>query len=604
MTLAPLAVARGIAANPRWPRRPTLADAPSLAGTAAAAVGILVLAGWVTGSDPLKSMLLGPLAMKANTAVCLVLMGAGVVLLSRPADSRMRRAGLVLIAAATLISLLTLTQYAVGVDLGLDQLLFRDTPGQVGTVGPGRMSPLTTVSFALLALAAVSATRASRVVLPSCVAALAVSALNVFSSLFGAEVPPLLAVYSQMALSTAVAVAVLAVGVIGLLGPAGPFSLLTRESPTASLLRRVLAALLVVPLLMAWLTQAGQRAGLYDADFGTALRLVTILLLGIVGIGRWARWTNELELKREALELERDRFFEQSLDMLAVLSADGHFRRANGAWQRTLGYPAEALVGRSLLDLVHPDDVEGTTAMSQRQIANRAPIVGFQNRLRRHDGGYRWLEWSSTMSPDGSIAFSVARDVTDRRRLEERRANRERRLESRNEQLSERTLRDPLTGLHNRRFFDQAVVALERRWHRRSADRRPTVMVILFDLDHFGKVNKDYGHQAGDAVLRSFSGLLKQRFREGDLVVRYGGEEFVAVLEGVTSNVAIGIAEGIRDAFEHLPIDVGTDSPIRVTVSGGCSQLGADGDVSAALSQADVWLSQAKRAGRNQVIGL
>ena len=128
--------------------------------------------------------------------------------------------------------------------------------------------------------------------------------------------------------------------------------------------------------------------------------------------------------------------------------------------------------------------------------------------------------------------------------------------------------------------------------------------MIILDLDHFGQVNKDYGHQAGDAVLRAFSELLKQRFRERDLVVRYGGEEFVAVLEGVTVDLAIGIADGIRVAFERLPIDVGTDAPIRVTVSGGCSQLEADGDVSAALSRADVWLSQAKRAGRNQVVGL
>ncbi|MGZ8438816.1 MAG: GGDEF domain-containing protein [Candidatus Limnocylindrales bacterium] len=112
--------------------------------------------------------------------------------------------------------------------------------------------------------------------------------------------------------------------------------------------------------------------------------------------------------------------------------------------------------------------------------------------------------------------------------------------------------------------------------------------MIILDLDHFGQVNKDYPHQAGDAVLRAFSGLLKQRFRERDLVVRYGGEEFVAVLEGVTSDLAIGIAEGIRVAFERLPIDVGADVPIRVTVSGGCSQLEADGDVSVALSQTDV----------------
>ena len=231
-------------------------------------------------------------------------------------------------------------------------------------------------------------------------------------------------------------------------------------------------------------------------------------------------------------------------------------------------------------------------------------MVGFQNRYRHRDGGYRWLEWMSTLSPDGSIAFSVARDVTDRKRAEDRRAKRERVLESRNEALNERTLRDALTGLHNRRYFDRTVAGLERRWRRLAADRRPPVAIIIFDLDHFGRVNKDHGHQAGDAVLRSFSGLLQKRFRARDLVVRFGGEEFVAVIEGVPSATAIEIAEGIRDTFERHPIDVGAAAPIRVTVSGGCSQLGPDGDISSALAQADVWLSQAKRAGRNHVVGL
>ena len=117
-------------------------------------------------------------------------------------------------------------------------------------------------------------------------------------------------------------------------------------------------------------------------------------------------------------------------------------------------------------------------------------------------------------------------------------------------------------------------------------------------------MNKLHGHQAGDAVLRVFAGLLKKRFREHDHVARYGGEEFVAVLEGTTSETAIRIAEEIRARFEGTAIDIGSASPIRVTVSAGCAELGDDRVLSEGLSHADVWLSQAKRAGRNQVVGL
>ncbi len=605
MTLLPIALRRDTNWKPMWPSRPSLAGVPGVAGGAVAVVGLLVLLGWILAADPLKTLLLGPLVMKANTAVCFLLMGIGVALLGRPSSaSRRSRIGLASIGLATLIALASLSQYAMGLDLGIDQVLFREVPGQVGTVGAGRMSPQTTICFTLIALASFSASRGWRFVFPLSGAALALSALSVFSFVFDAAVPPFLAAYSQIALNTAVAMAILAIGVIGLSGPASPFALLTRESLTASLLRRVLAALVVVPLAMAWVTQAGQRAGFYDANFGTAIRLVAILMLGSIGVIRWARWTNELETKREALELERDRFFEQSLDLLAVFDADGRFRRANPAWLQTLGYSIDELLGWTIFDLIHPDDIAQTSAGSRLHFLEGARVVGFENRCRHRDGSYRWLDWTWSRSPDGSIAFSVARDITDRRRSEDRRAKRARALEGRNEALSAHVFRDALTGLHNRRFFDRTVGRLERRWRRMPADRRAPVAVVIFDLDHFGQVNKNHGHQAGDEVLRRFSRLLEEGFRARDLVVRYGGEEFVAVIQGAASDVAIGIAEGIRVAFEQAKIGIETKSPIRVTVSAGCSQLGDDGDFAAALARADLWLSQAKRGGRNQVVGL
>ena len=600
-----LAVPRGAASKASWRWRSSRPSVATLGGLATAAVGVVVLLAWVVGAEPLKTTLLGPIAMKANTALCFLLMGTGVALLGRPSPGANGRVvGLALLALPASIALVTLSQYVTGMDLGIDEALFRDLPGTLATVGAGRMSPLTSICFALIALAAFSVTPAPRAVLPLCGAALAVSALNVFTFVFDAAVPSFLAAYSQMALNTAVAMGILALGVVGLLGPASPFALLARKSLTASLLRRVLVALIVVPLAMAWLSAAGQRLGLYDASYGTALRLVAIVMLGTIGVLRWARWTNELESKREAIELERDRFFEQSLDLLAVTDAAGRFRRANRAWEVTLGYPVDELIDRPLFDLVHPDDLERTIAESQLLFVDGGRVVGFQNRCRHRDGSYRWLEWTSTMAPDASMAFSVARDITGRKHAEDRRARRERVLALKNEALSERVFRDALTGLHNRRFFDRAVVRLGQRWRRMPVERRPPVAVILFDLDDFGQVNKDHGHQAGDEILRRFSWLLEERFRARDLVVRYGGEEFVAVLEGVASEMAIGIAEGIRVAFEQAPIRVGTDTPIRVTVSAGCSQLNADGDISAALKEADVWLSQAKRAGRNQVVGL
>jgi GGDEF domain-containing protein len=95
-------------------------------------------------------------------------------------------------------------------------------------------------------------------------------------------------------------------------------------------------------------------------------------------------------------------------------------------------------------------------------------------------------------------------------------------------EVSELAMRDGLTGLYNRRHFEASLEEMLRRHARRRGVQIP-VAAIMFDLDHFGRLNKQHGHQTGDAVLRTFAGILQERFRASDLVARYGGEEFVAI---------------------------------------------------------------------------
>ena len=407
-----------------------------------------------------------------------------------------------------------------------------------------------------------------------------------------------------MAVGTAVVMGLLAIGVAGLIGRENPFAALAGSNPTATLFRLLLAAMLAFPLVLLVLTRVAESLHVFDAGYSVALRTLGILVVAVIAVVQSARWAQQLEAKRVAVEIERDNFFDLSLDMLSVIDSDGKFRRVNHAWETVLGYPDGSLVGRSFVDFIHPDDLESTRTEATRHYGEGETSVGFQNRYRHRDGGYRWLEWMSHTSPDQSVAYGVARDITVRKRDDERRARSKRVLERRNEALSERVVRDPLTALHNRRYFDSAIAKLERRWRRLSVASRPPVAVIMFDLDHFGEVNNRHGHQAGDEVLRQFAGLLARRFRDRDLVARYGGEEFVAILEGATVIEATAIAEGIRSAFEDLRIEVGEESPLSVTVSAGCAQVGFDGRALTALSVADMWLSQAKRAGRNQVVGL
>ena len=171
------------------------------------------------------------------------------------------------------------------------------------------------------------------------------------------------------------------------------------------------------------------------------------------------------------------------------------------------------------------------------------------------------------------------------------------------EQVAEAAIRDPLTGLWNRRQLDVGLVRLFAARDRMEADLRRPVSAILFDLDHFGSFNKLHGHGIGDSVLRAFGAILAQRFRASDLVARYGGEEFVAVLDGATIEEATRIADGIRRELETVRFPGADGAVLTATVSAGCAALGPDvASFDSMIELADVGLQMAKRGGRNQVV--
>ena len=170
-------------------------------------------------------------------------------------------------------------------------------------------------------------------------------------------------------------------------------------------------------------------------------------------------------------------------------------------------------------------------------------------------------------------------------------------------EVEQLAIRDPLTGLYNRRHFDEALDRLLAGWHRAPVAARQPVSVIMFDLDHFGEFNKLHGHQVGDLVLRSFAGILRGRFRTNDLVARMGGEEFVVVLEGATRNDAELVADEVRMALGTLNLSNDDGQRLLVTVSGGCAQLDeAQATREQLLRTADVAHFLAKRAGRDRLV--
>lgn len=163
--------------------------------------------------------------------------------------------------------------------------------------------------------------------------------------------------------------------------------------------------------------------------------------------------------------------------------------------------------------------------------------------------------------------------------------------------LQELATRDTLTGLYNRRFLDAAMPREFARSQREGAN----LAVIMLDLDHFKKVNDGFSHAAGDEVLKALAALLKNGARESDLICRYGGEEFVAIMPGMTAAQALERVESWRKQLEQTQVAYGKFT-IRSTLSAGIAAFPAHGNnPEALLAKADAMLYQSKRDGRNRI---
>ncbi|NNM76095.1 diguanylate cyclase [Sphingomonas sp. ID1715] len=344
-------------------------------------------------------------------------------------------------------------------------------------------------------------------------------------------------------------------------------------------------AIIVLAVVAAYYTAAGQGpVNLIDADTGTRARFLQFYLASIVltvlpiavELARRQRLAAELRQSEARYRV----LAEHSTDIIMNLDVDGTIRFVSPAIRQLAGYDPDALIGRQCLELIDPDYHESVRAAHSRALdrTGAGQKVEYLGVLKH--GGRGWFETHTRAVLDDNHrvtgAVSVIRDIGERKALEAR--------------LSDAALRDPLTGLLNRRGF-------MRECERAAAEDGPSA-IALFDLDYFKRVNDRYGHDGGDEVLKLFARLATEAVRHRDAVGRLGGEEFAILLRGTGPVQAQAICERLRKAVAETPCRYG-EQRIAATVSGGVAALGQD--VAWALRSADAALYQAKEAGRDRL---
>jgi PAS domain S-box-containing protein len=389
------------------------------AAIAVIGLGGVVLLGWVAGVQRLVQLLPSFPSMKANTAVCFVLLGSSLVLAQQERHESLRRAlALVVVSIAAATGL----EDIFGIDLRIDELLLQDTYSKLA---PGRMAPESFVNFTLLGLALFSSRRStwsSRLAYAAVVAATLVSFTTLTGYAFGAislyEVEPFTSIAPHTALGF------LAASIAFLTGDPdrGLASIATTKSSAGILVRRLLPAVVVGPVLLGWLRLLGEQHGLHDDKLGMAIVTVgDVLLLSTVLFLVAAR----LHRADQALRSNEERFrlaIEASPTGMLIVDPAGNIVLVNAQVERLFGYTRGELVGSSLELLVPPAQRDAHVAHRKGYLlAPQARRMGLARELRgvRKDGSEFPVEIGLSPLQEGAdLVLSVIIDMTERRRAE------------------------------------------------------------------------------------------------------------------------------------------------------------------------------------------
>jgi diguanylate cyclase (GGDEF)-like protein/PAS domain S-box-containing protein len=275
---------------------------------------------------------------------------------------------------------------------------------------------------------------------------------------------------------------------------------------------------------------------------------------------------------------------------LMTLDEHGRMRDWNGSVERVTGYQSATTVGLPYTVFYPANALDSTGAIDRLREADRSGWSLDEGWRQRADGTRFWGSCliAPLHAPDDVVAEDrayslVIRDVSDRREA--------------TEALRRAVACDHLTGLANRRaLFDACELELQR-WHRAP---RP-LSLVLIDADHFKRINDNFGHATGDAVLRHLAAGLSATFRAMDVVARLGGEEFVVLLPGCDEHTAFAEAQRLCERIAAHAVTV-NGAAVHYTVSIGVATMDAAVEgVDALIERADRAMYAAKAAGRNRV---
>jgi diguanylate cyclase (GGDEF)-like protein/PAS domain S-box-containing protein len=316
--------------------------------------------------------------------------------------------------------------------------------------------------------------------------------------------------------------------------------------------------------------------------------------------------SNRRQVEEKLQQLSRA--VEQSPASIVITDRKGRIEYVNLRFTEVTGYSREEAIGKNPRILKTDKTPPETHRQLWKALASGREWRGeFVNRKKNGEEYYESASISPIINSEGMIThyLAVKEDITRQKRTEQELRNKNQILQFQLEaieklraELQEQAIRDPLTGLYNRRYLAETQ---ERELARAVREGYP-VSFVMIDIDNFKNVNDTFGHEVGDQVLQKLAALIQNLTRVGGIICRYGGEEILAILPNVTEETALHITDRWREAFMNLTLSAEL-GPVKATVSCGISTYPLHGGTANELiALADKAMYQAKAAGRNRVV--
>ncbi|MBK9780774.1 MAG: diguanylate cyclase [Anaerolineales bacterium] len=313
----------------------------------------------------------------------------------------------------------------------------------------------------------------------------------------------------------------------------------------------------------------------------------------------------EHKITETKLKEQRD-FSSQIINLmgqgLTVLDEQGRFEFVNPGYAKLLGYEIEDLIGKKPKEVADPEEVEKINI--QRKLRTAGKTTTYEARLVRADGSIATVLITGVpRGTEGNYkgAITVVTDLSERKRMEEEVRQAKDALQHALTREAHLARTDELTGINNRRhLFELAKSKVKV-----AARYQLSLSVIMFDIDHFKKINDHWGHSLGDKILMEIALVVQSEIRSSDLFGRYGGEEFIIFLPMTPATQAYTLAERIRKRVANLKVHSDDGDDVSVTISIGVIQMRTGPtpeSLEELLQRVDKAMYDAKESGRNCIV--